>query len=112
MSAILIPSNFDNLIFELPAEKGAIELILPPVDCLKPQEQKEIIKRWTEAGVGPEDLAAVRIAIIFYNEKHKEEVEQLTFRQLRFINDKWNDSAQLDLGEQSASTEESSNVEA
>lgn len=118
--AFIIPT-FDNIEFEIPdnIKGGSINITVPPLDCMEPSDVEKMNKQLDAV---PEDTPAIRNPnknataliqhmIAYYNPKAKAAVWNLVPRQVKAINDHWEEESGVGLGESSPSTDGSSDAE-
>lgn len=118
-----IGGDFDLLEFNIPAGKNKTVMItVPPIDCVSPADIEAINKKLRELEDQELDLvndpnrnvlALVKLQLKHFNpaKQKADAIDALLPRWIRQIDKIWTDSSEMDLGESSPSTEESSETD-
>lgn len=108
--AIVIALDFEEIEFEIrkASGSGTVKLTVPPLDCLRPKDMKNIDKQIEEDGIqSPDEL--VRLMLKYYNKGKAahDAIDNLTVRETVALDKAWDDASrgEEDLGESSDSGE-------
>lgn len=108
-----ILDSFENIDFEIPDGKGGTTKIsVPPLDCFLPSDVEKMNKTLeavpddtpVHRHPGKNASALIQHMLAYYNPKAKTAIWSLVPRHVAAINDHWDKSSEVVLGESSAST--------